>query len=138
MNRLVNVMLEDAPITPKTACFCPIDQRTFECQWATVEAVARHKAEGRKVEVFYFLAQRWFDRAWDSTKDKSKLAAWWGREDYESFRPLSSFARARRPCADDSAMTWGMRTRCPSQSTKGEGLAGGVLHDPRLGPPLLR
>ena len=94
-NERVYTMLQEAPITPKTACFCLIDQRTFECDWATVAAVARHKTEGSKIEVFYFLAQGWIDRAWASTKKEGKLAAWWGNEEYESFRALSSVARAQ-------------------------------------------
>ena len=97
-NRSVHTMLEEAPITPKTACFCLIDQRTFECDWATVEAVARHKVEGYKVEVFYFLAQGWIDRAWASTKKERKLATWWGNEEYEGFRTLSSVERAQALC----------------------------------------
>lgn len=93
-NKRVHEMLKDAKITPKTACFCLIDQRTFECDWATVRTVARHKAEGYKIEIFYFLAQGWLDRAWASTRNKQKLAAWWGRGDYDSFRALSSVERA--------------------------------------------
>ena len=62
MNEKIPAMLKEAPIGSNTACFCLIDQRTFECYWATVEAVARHKAEGRKMELFYFLAQGWLDR----------------------------------------------------------------------------
>ena len=40
VNEQIHAMLKEAPIGPKTACFCLIDQRTFECHWATVEAVA--------------------------------------------------------------------------------------------------
>ncbi len=97
-NKCVHAMLQEAPIKPTTACFCLIDQRTFECHWATVEAVARHKPKGYKVEVFYFLAQGWIDRAWASTKAEGKLAAWWGNEDYESFRARSSIDRAQTLC----------------------------------------
>ena len=91
-------MLRDAPITSKTACFCLIDQRTFQCHWATVEAVAQRKREGYKIEVFYFLAQGWLDRAWASTKDAARLAAWWGNGDYEQFRALQSVERAQVFC----------------------------------------
>lgn len=56
-NERVHEMLRDAPITSKTACFCLIDQRTFECHWTTVEAIAQYKREGYKIELFYFLAQ---------------------------------------------------------------------------------
>ena len=57
-NERVHEMLEGAPITAKTACFCLIDQRTFQCHWTTVEAVAQYKREGYKIELFYFLAQK--------------------------------------------------------------------------------
>ena len=97
-NNCVHRMLRDAPINSKTACFCLIDQRTFECNWATVKAIARYKSEGYKIEVFYFLAQGWIDRAWESTKEKGRLATWWGNNDYEQFRKLRSFHRADRLC----------------------------------------
>ena len=97
-NERVHRMLSEAPITSKTACFCLIDQRTFECHWTTVEAVARYKREGYKIELFYFLAQKWLDRAWVSTMDKEKLAAWWGTGDHERFRTLPSVQRALALC----------------------------------------
>ena len=97
-NDCVHQMLNDAPITPRTACFCLIDQRTFQCHWATVEAIARYKSEGYKIEVFYFLAQGWIDRAWASIKDKGRLAAWWGNDDYEKFHALKSLHRALNIC----------------------------------------
>ena len=97
-NECIHQMLMDAPITPKKACFCLIDQRTFECHWSTVRAIARYKGEGYKIEVFYFLAQGWLDRAWASTRDEARLAAWWGNEDYKEFRDLSSVERARMLC----------------------------------------
>ena len=97
-NERVHEMLNDALITPKTACFCLIDQRTFECHWTTVEAIARHKRQGYKIELFYFLAQKWLDRAWASTRDAKKLAAWWGTGDHERFRALSSVERALALC----------------------------------------
>ena len=97
-NEHVHEMLREAPITPKTACFCLIDQRTFECHWTTVEAVAQYKREGYKIELFYFLAQRWLDRAWASTRNANKLAAWWGNGDHKHFRTLRSVERAVALC----------------------------------------
>ena len=97
-NVRIHSMLEEAPIRPTTACFCLIDQRTFECHWATVEAIARHKREGLKIEVFYFLAQQWLHRSWKSVKDTTKLEAWWGGSDYEQFLELRSFERANTLC----------------------------------------
>ena len=96
-NEQIHTMLSEAPIGPKTACFCLIDQRTFECHWATVEAVARHKREGFKIELFYFLAQGWLDRAW-STSRPEKLRPWWGNSDYRVFLERRSYDRANTLC----------------------------------------
>ena len=97
VNERIHTMLREAPIGPKTACFCLIDQRTFECHWATVEAVARHKREGFKIELFYFLAQGWLDRAW-STSRPEKLQAWWGNSDYREFLERRPHDRANALC----------------------------------------
>ena len=97
VNEEIHTILEGAAIGTKTACFCLIDQRTFECHWATVEAVARHKAEGRKIELFYFLAQGWLDRA-QSRASEEKLRAWWGNGDYGQFLGLRSYERANALC----------------------------------------
>ena len=97
VNEEIETILDEAAIRPKTACFCLIDQRTFECHWTTVQAVARHKAEGRKIELFYFLAQGWLDRA-QSKASPEKLEAWWGNGDYRDFLRLRSFERANALC----------------------------------------
>ena len=96
-NEQIGTILKEAPIGSNTACFCLIDQRTFECHWATMKAVAQHKAEGRKIELFYFLAQGWLDRA-QSRASPEKLRAWWGNADYEQFLNLRSFDRANALC----------------------------------------
>ena len=56
-NERVHEMLEGAPITAKTACFCLIDQRTFQCHWSLLrkacsaeflpEAAGRARVSGR-------------------------------------------------------------------------------------------
>ena len=97
-NEQVHNMLKDAPIGPKTACFCLMDQRTFECHWATVRAIAEYKQEGFKIELFYFLAQAWLDRAWQSIRKDKKLEAWWGNKDYAEFLEQRSFERANTLC----------------------------------------
>ena len=97
VNEEIHTILKNAPIGSNTACFCLIDQRTFECHWATVKAVAQHKAEGRKIELFYFLAQGWLDRA-QSRANPEKLLAWWGNADYEQFLSLRSYDRANALC----------------------------------------
>lgn len=77
--------------------FCLLDQWTRECDWATVEFVARLKQEGCKVEQFYFLAQCWMDRHWDipGERNRKRIEAWWGRDDWKEFRALPSFERGQ-------------------------------------------
>ena len=132
-NERVHQMLKDARITSKTACFCLLDQRTAECHWATVEALARYKREGYKIEIFYFLAQAWLDRALASTTDKAKLAAWWGNAGHDQFRGLQSIDRAFALCD-----RFRRRTRLQVRGTvldsrEGRWVANHVLHDPRHG-----
>ena len=50
-NDQVRQMLDDAQIRDNTPCFCLIDQRTFECNWSTVETIAKYKRAGHKIEV---------------------------------------------------------------------------------------
>ena len=77
------------PITEKEATFCLLDQRTFECDWATVEKLAVFKKTGHKIELFYFLANSWIDRALSGQKDLDKLAKWWGRDDWNILRNMT-------------------------------------------------
>ena len=97
-NEMIGPMLEEAPIGPNTACFCLIDQRTFECHWSTVRAIAEFKSAGTRIEVFYFLAQAWFDRALQSHTDTQKLTAWWGGPGYADFGRRDPVRRAYAFC----------------------------------------
>lgn len=82
-------------IAPREATFCLLDQRTFECHWTTVEAIARYKPAGNyKIEIFYFLANRWMDRAIAEQEDPGPPTAWWGRSDWRMLRGLRATARA--------------------------------------------
>jgi three-Cys-motif partner protein len=84
----------EIPIEPT---FCLLDQRTFECRWSTVEALARYKPKGSKIELFYFLPIAWLDRAFSATSKPESLdsiAAWWGRDDWPSLRNLKKCDRA--------------------------------------------
>jgi three-Cys-motif partner protein len=85
----VNVVehLTRFPIRAKEATFCLLDQHTFECDWSTVEFLARHKQGGHKIELFYFLAQGWIDRAVAGLKrePETKLRKWWGNDDWKIF-----------------------------------------------------
>src|SRR6185295_14696271 len=62
----------EIPIEPT---FCLLDQRTFECRWSTVEALAGYKPEGTKIEIFYFLPIAWLDRAFSATSRDETLAS---------------------------------------------------------------
>jgi three-Cys-motif partner protein len=92
-NRHVCKILDAGTISEKEATFCLLDQRTFECEWATVEKLARYKKSGMKIELFYFLANSWLNRALSAQKDMEKLARWWGRDDWTKLREMSRDGR---------------------------------------------
>jgi three-Cys-motif partner protein len=92
MNVNLPIYLRDHPVTE--ACFCLIDQHTFECQWDTVKALAAHKSNGNKIEIFYFLAQGWLDRAIAALKNPdTDLNPWWGNGDWKILRQKPTFDR---------------------------------------------
>lgn len=88
-NHKVDKILESGDITEKEATFCLLDQRTFECHWSTVEKLARFKKEERKIELFYFLANSWQERAFAAQKKLDVPEAWWGREGWKEVRDMS-------------------------------------------------
>jgi three-Cys-motif partner protein len=92
-NRKVEEILNSGSITEKEATFCLLDQRTFECHWSTVERLARYKALGHKIEIFYFLANGWLERAFAAQRDFDVRALWWGRDDW---RELDKMSREER------------------------------------------
>ena len=81
-NVLVTDLLRSRSIRQKEATFCLLDQRTFECYWSTVRALAEYKSSGYKIELFYFLPNSWLDRALAALQDTRKLEDWWGRDDW--------------------------------------------------------
>jgi three-Cys-motif partner protein len=83
----VHHLLGSNSISQKEATFCLLDQRTFQCHWSTIEALARYKQPGyNKIELFYFLAVGWLGRSIKATtQDFEKLRCWWGRDDWEQF-----------------------------------------------------
>jgi three-Cys-motif partner protein len=96
-NTTVSQVLFSGRITEKTATFALLDQRTFECAWSTVEALARHKTT-MKIEIFYFLATGWLDRSINAVKraeTASRLDRWWGRSDWKTLLGMESIARAK-------------------------------------------
>jgi three-Cys-motif partner protein len=88
-NTRVDEILAARTITEKQATFCLLDQRTFECQWQTVEKLAGYKKSGNKIELFYFLANSWLERALAGQKDKAVLERWWGRDDWVELRAMT-------------------------------------------------
>jgi len=75
--------LAKRPIT--NPAFCLLDQRSTECSWDLVKAVALHKVEGHKIELFYFLMAGWKNRSLKNLKidPDGDLLRWWGRDDFE-------------------------------------------------------
>jgi three-Cys-motif partner protein len=83
-NENIHQMLSGFPVADKEAAFCLLDQRTFECKWSSVEAVATHKRGGNKIELFYFLANSWMDRSISGFNDPEKeMKNWWGNETWK-------------------------------------------------------
>lgn len=96
-NVRVNELLARQVIGPKEATFCLLDQRTTECHWRTVKALASHRSEGYKFELFYFLAQGWMDRSLKTRSTSAgvqEIRQWWGRDDWRSLQDLSGWERA--------------------------------------------
>lgn len=96
-NQNILKMLEDHPIGDKEATFCLLDQRTFECDWESVRALATHKTGGNKIELFYFFPEGWLNRsiaAIKSEKDE-KLQRWWGRLDWRELPKMHGAVRAQ-------------------------------------------
>lgn len=95
VNERIHELLAAKSITEKQATFCLLDQRTFECHWETVKALAEYKKEGMKIELFYFLASKWLARAMAGVKDESILQKWWGRDDWSEL-----YGMKPEKCAD--------------------------------------
>jgi three-Cys-motif partner protein len=97
-NTIIPTLLAGRPISDHEATFCLLDQRTFECHWATVEALAQYKTSGHKIELFYFLPNSWLPRAVSRTKNIERLRLWWGRDDYSTFLRLPQEMRSDTVC----------------------------------------
>ena len=98
-NAKVDEILDVALAGKKEAAFCLLDQRTFQCRWATVEKLARFKQPSAyKIELFYFLANGWLDRAMAATTTPGGLEAiadWWGGDSWRPLRGAHHTVRAR-------------------------------------------
>ena len=96
-NANVQNLLSSSGIDDRTATFCLLDQRTFECDWQTLVALSKHRAD-YKIELFYFLATGWLDRSISATKNKDRLEKWWGRPDFASLKGMNSHHRMQLFC----------------------------------------
>lgn len=96
-NDKVHEILASGKVREGVATFCLLDQRTFECDWATVETLARAK-RSEKVELMYFVPSGWFGRAVSGLRDKSRVARWWGRSDWESLIAMDRDERTLAFC----------------------------------------
>lgn len=97
-NERIHELLAKDVVGEREATFCLLDQRTTECHWNTVAALAGHRVSGFKFELFYFLAQGWLDRTLAATSTQAgieRLDCWWGRSDWQQLRSLSAWNRAR-------------------------------------------
>ncbi len=95
-NHQMAEVLDEGHVRQSEATFALLDQRTFECHWSTVRALATYKAPDRhKIELFYFLADGWLPRSLAAQKNEEVLRAWWGRDDWQQLQGISSTQRAQ-------------------------------------------
>jgi three-Cys-motif partner protein len=87
-NKHIQDLLRSGVIDQKEATFCLLDQHTFECEWATVQALANYKTSEHKIEIFYFLAIKWLKRALALLKKPEPAMNWWGRDDVYDLRNM--------------------------------------------------
>lgn len=89
--------LKQRPIPEKEATFCLLDQHTTQCDWETVKFIASYKGNngGNKIELFYFFADGWIDRAIKSWRKapQERALKWWGNGDVMEFLRLPKALR---------------------------------------------
>ena len=99
-NQNIIKVLAGNPISDKEATFCLLDQRTFECDWASVRAIATHKKGGNKIELFYFFPEGWLNRSVAGLKiDKdARLQNWWSNSNWTELLKKQGAIRAQYVC----------------------------------------
>jgi three-Cys-motif partner protein len=94
-NVTVDQVLKSGEISQKEATFCLLDQRTFECHWATVEKLASYKKPPHnKIELLYFLGVGWLHRAFSGLKGEDKGKKWWGSTGWRHLQSMSTWQAA--------------------------------------------
>lgn len=97
-NTIIPEILSTREVRDK-AVFCLLDQRSTECHWATVEAIANYrKHPATKIEQFYFFGSSWFDRAHAGFSDYEELDLWWGDRGWECLLKMKTHERAVTIC----------------------------------------
>jgi len=96
-NQNILKMLSEHPVPDKEASFCLLDQRTFECDWASVKTLATHKTGGNKIELFYFFPEGWINRSIHGRKNEKalKMRKWWGNDDWPKLLKLRGAQRGQ-------------------------------------------
>ncbi len=95
-NLEVTKILHPDVLLKKKPAFALLDQRAMECDWQTVKALADYKHDvNYKIELFYFLANKWLPRTLHGLQEQAKGRRWWGRDDFESLLNLGSWDRAK-------------------------------------------
>ncbi|HEX5424069.1 MAG TPA: three-Cys-motif partner protein TcmP [Candidatus Acidoferrales bacterium] len=96
-NTKVDEVLASGLITQKEATFCLLDQRTFECHWATLQKLASYKKTPQnKIELLYFLGVGWLHRAFSGIRKEQTMLAWWGRQDWRELIAMGAYKIAER------------------------------------------
>ena len=90
-------MLNEYPIKETEASFCLLDQRTFECDWASVKQLATHKKGGNKIELFYFFAEGWLNRSICAVKNdkEERMEKWWGNSEWPKLLEIKGVERVQ-------------------------------------------
>jgi three-Cys-motif partner protein len=91
-NRSVDKILDLRKISPKEATFCLLDQRTFECEWSTLQKLASYKLPpNNKIELLYFLGVGWLHRAFSGIRNNEKMVRWWGSPHWRHLTKMASY-----------------------------------------------
>jgi len=99
-NSSIHAMLAANPIRDKEPAFCLLDQRTRECDWASVKTIATHKKGGNKIELFYFFPEGWINRSISELQNdkEAKLQKWWGNPNWKELLKWRGASRAQYVC----------------------------------------
>lgn len=109
-NVTVKSILWGGRLTRKGAIFALLDQRSTECHWATVRALAA-RAGATKIELLYFLGTSWIHRVLMSSVREAKLHEidrWWGGRGWIDLKELTQ-AEIVKTVADRFAQELGYK-----------------------------